>query len=76
MRQLILDLTKPHEAIENVQWLAEPETPGVNYYRQNGDLYCWSESNCQYEWAWFWYDTNEMALRLQEERPLPKYVVP
>lgn len=43
-----------------------------NYYRQNGLIYGWSESNFTYEYAWYLYSNSVLARTLQEERPLPE----
>lgn len=44
-----------------------------DYYEQNGRLYCWSESNMQFEYAWWHYVTKETPLSksLKKKRPIP-----
>jgi len=43
------------------------------YMEQNGMLYCWSESNVQFELAWWWYtdSTTPLVNALKKERVLP-----
>lgn len=73
----VLDFNRPHEKLPHVPWKNEDTlTKGANYIRQDGKLFAWSESNCQYEYAWYWYSDSDIARQIREERPLPEGVVP
>lgn len=62
---------KPYEKLDG-------GAKGADFVRQDGVIYAWSESNCDYELAWWVYpDANDNPLKqsLLRERPLPPGVV-
>ena len=65
------DLNRPYEELGN------QEKGKADFIRQDGTIYGWSESNCNYEKAWWLYTTNDSPLvrALKRERPLPEGVV-
>ena len=65
------DILKPYEeCLPNKQWLYDDGTSGVNYIKQDGWIYAWSESFCAYQFAWYLYSDSEFAKKVKLERPI------
>ena len=64
---MILNLDRPFQVIGAIN--INPD-----FVYQDGIIFAWSESHCQYEHAW-WLDedaeTTPLCLHLRETRPLP-----
>lgn len=74
---IFLDIGRPYTRLdyhEKGESKIDPETSGADWVEQDGKYFCWSESNCAYELAW-WLYTHEQssAVRyLRETRKPPE----
>lgn len=65
------DIFAPHDkCLPNLPWKEEDGTKGANYVKQDGKIYAWSSSNCNYEYAWYLYTDTPLAKKIREERPI------
>ena len=73
---MILDLARPHTPLDEG---SDPRTAGADFIEQDGELFAWSESNVQYERAWWCYPgvrRSALVRNLLRERPIPKNWTP
>lgn len=62
----ILDTSRPYRKVDKEK--------NSDWCEQNGWFFYWSESNINYEWAWWLYTNVDSPLvnNLKKERPLPE----
>lgn len=67
----VLDLSRPHQDLDKG---SDPEIFGADFIEQDGIVFGWSDSNVQYERAW-WLDEgvrqSPLVSNIHKDRPLP-----
>jgi len=49
----VMKINEPYEELDKGGILPSDGSSGADFCRQNGIIYCWSESNLRYECAWW-----------------------